>query len=173
MRETLKSIVDLLLSNQNIKIESIISYIVVILGEDEGESENESVTIWNADGELVAIKDYYFKRWMPLVGPKAVEFDKEKSVIGFNVMCDFGYKLWNKQQREIKKQLYFLIDKLELKEIEIKNIANYLTIIKEYRNFIPPTELGFESKDEVLQYLVSIDEHINLKLKASKVLTSF
>ncbi len=169
-KETLHIVVDLMEKNRNSTVENLMPQIESLVTLPK---KSESVTIRNADGEPVAIKDLYFKRWMPLVGPKAVEFDKEKSVIGFNVMCDFGYKLWNKQQREIKKQLYFLIDKLELKEIEIKNIANYLTIIKEYRNFIPPTELGFESKDEVLQYLVSIDEHINLKLKASKVLTSF
>lgn len=108
----------------------------------------------DASGAVVAIHDYYFKRWMPLVGEKAVEFGaKAKTTTGFNTMSKVGVSLWTKQQREAKQAEQALLNQVASGEVAPEDIPAKQAEIEEARKRIEPTDLGFENEDDLLDYL--------------------
>lgn len=122
-------------------------------------------------GNVVAIHDYYFKRWMPLVGDKAVDFGTKKgTTTGFNTMCKVGVSHWTKQQSVADKANVQLledvksgalpVDQIEAKQNEIevarKAIAPAIVEVKDAEGNVTETkELGFATEDEVKAYLAS------------------
>lgn len=123
--------------------------------QSSGTDEPRQITfIKDANGATVAIFDYYFKRWMPLVGEEAVEFgSKASSATGLNNMCKLGVSLWTKQQRRKKQESADLLAKVEAGELEVEDIASEREAIEARAKEIEPTDLGFESRDEVVAYL--------------------
>lgn len=116
----------------------------------------------NTAGETVAIHDYYFKRWMPVVGDKAVEFGKkEKTGSGYNTMSKEGQNLWNKQLREAKNAEVQLLQDVAAGHVAPGDIVAKQAEIAQARASIAPTELGFASKDEVLAYLSSMNVEVD------------
>lgn len=107
-------------------------------------------------GTVVAIRDYYFKRWMPLVGDEAVEFGKKSNTAtGYNTMCKEGLSAWNAQQAVAKKATAQILADVESGDLEPTDIADRRGEIEEKRNAIIDTELGFSTRDEVVEYLES------------------
>ena len=148
-----KSYIDLiefLELNKSKKVEAILPEVYKIVS-----SKNVGSTyIMDVNNKAVAIRCYYFKRWMPLVGPSAVEFGvKTNTKTGFNTMCRLGTNLWTKQNNDAKRQLAELIDKLEDGKLAIDKIKFEKTKIQITRNKIEPTTLGFVEKKEVIKYL--------------------
>lgn len=146
-------IVELLQANEGAKVSKILPQIIELASAKTARSEGANF-IKNEAGETVAIFDYYFKRWMPLVGEKAVEFGaKAKTATGFNTMCKEGVSLWTKQQREAKNALNALLGKVASGEVAATDIAAEQEKIENTRKEIAPTELGFATIDEVNAYL--------------------
>lgn len=108
----------------------------------------------DTNGEVVAVLCGYFKRWMPLVGPEAVEFGAKKgSPTGLNPMSKAGVAAWTKQQAEAKKALAAILVDVEAGTLAASDIAARREEIEAERKQIAQTDAGFESIMEVTDYL--------------------
>lgn len=121
----------------------------------------ELTFIKNNAGETVAIRDYYFKRWMPLVGDEAVAFGKKANAAsGFNSMSVEGLSHWTKQEREASKALANILVDVEAGTLAPDAISDRKEEIEAERKRVEPTTAGFETKEEVIEYLESIGEDL-------------
>lgn len=153
VKKAYQAIVDLLEANREVKVSKILDQVIAMTEAKAARSEG-STFIKNDKGETVAIQDYYFKRWMPLVGPGAVEFGaKAKTATGFNTMCKDGVSHWTKAQRDAKNASADLLKQVSAGAIKPADIAAHQAKIEEGRKAIAETALGFASEDEVRKYL--------------------
>ncbi len=147
-------IIELLEANENKKVKSVLEEVKRLASKST--SSNESVVIRNEAKEVVAIKCYYFKRFMPIIGDSAVEFgNKASSATGLNSMCKAGNKLWTKQQRVAKQAKDQLLPDLFAEKITTVDIERLQEEIEVARKVIEETDLGFATKEECEEYLVS------------------
>lgn len=147
-------IINLLEANENAKVKSILDQVRELASAKVGAREGGSTFIRSVEGNVVAVLDYYFKRWMPLVGEKAVEFGAKKSTsTGLNTMSKAGVSEWTKQQRVAKAAEADLLAKVAAGEIQPADIQAEQAKIEEARKAIAETDLGFAERDEVLAYL--------------------
>ena len=160
IKKTLQPIYDVLVENSNRKVSSILEefqhlFLAKTKG-GEGTGLAQKATLRDASGAVVAIRCYYFKRWMPLVGEAAVEVGtKANSSTGYNSMCKEGTNLWTKQNRIAKQAQADLLARVESGEVAPHEIADAKELIEQERKAIADTELGFATEDEVIEYLVS------------------
>lgn len=153
VKKAFKEFVDLLEANKDKKVSSILPQIIE-LASSRGRSSTGAGVIRDANNNVVAIMDYYFKRWMPIVGPKAVEFGaKAGSNTGLNVMCKEAVSLWTRQQRLAKQANADLLERVKKGEVAITEIEAEQAKIEEQRNTIEPTELGFDDLEQLMKYL--------------------
>lgn len=142
-------------ANKGKKVSDILDEVIALASAKTTRIDGSSF-IKDAKGQTVAIFDYYFKRWMPLVGDKAVEFGaKEKTATGFNSMCKQGVSEWTKQQRVAKQSGADLLVKVAKGEVKPSDIVAEQAKIEEARKAIVKTDLGFADKDALLKYLAS------------------
>lgn len=117
--------------------------------------------IRNVAGEVVGIKDLYFGRWMPLVGDKAVEFGvKTGSSTGMNPMCKLGLSQWSKQQSKARNDSLAILEDLKNGSLELKDIPKREAEIEAEKNAVIETEMGFETKEELVEYLEDEGEEL-------------
>lgn len=155
VKKAYQDIVALLDANRNVKVEKIIDQVIALASAKAGGG-GASTFIKDAAGNTVAILDYYFKRWMPLVGSKAVEFGaKQKTATGFNSMSKEGVSHWTKQQREAKNANSDLLKRVAAGEVSPADIPAEQEKIEAQRKMIAPTELGFDTVDALVEYLRS------------------
>lgn len=157
VKKAFQPIVDLLenavAENPKVTVRSLMKQVIDLTKATVTRGVGSSF-IKDAAGNTVAIHDYYFKRWMPLVGDKAVEFGaKQKTATGFNTMCKEGVSHWTKQQREAKNAETALLTKVASGEIAPSDIAAHQIEIETARKAIVPTELGFATTEELMAYL--------------------
>lgn len=162
IKKAYQDIVTFLEANENVKVKTILDQ-VREMASAKTAREGGSIFIKDASGNVVAILDYYFKKWMPLVGDKAVEFGAKKSTsTGFNTMSKAGVSAWTKQQREASASEANLLARVSSGEVQPTDIGAEQAKIEEARKAIIETDLGFATKEEVLAYLaengVQIDE---------------
>ena len=116
-----------------------------------------SNAVWNDAGEVVAIFDYYFKKWLPLVGEKAVEFGiKAGTVTGYNTMCKVAVSEWTRQQRNAKKANIDLLDRVASGEVKPEEIVTWQSKIEAARVEVGTTEWGFDTREELEVYLYEL-----------------
>lgn len=157
VKKAFQPLVDILTTamenNAKVKVSEVIEQ-VIAEASAKSASRDGTTFIKNAAGETVAIHDYYFKRWMPLVGNAAVEFGKkEKTGSGYNTMSKTGQNLWNKQLREAKNAEAGLLKEVAAGNIQPSDIPAKQKEIEDARKHIEVTEDGFATKAEVLAYL--------------------
>ncbi len=112
-----------------------------------------NIAIRDEHGNVIAINCYYFKKFMPLYGPKAVEFGKKASTnTGYNTMCKEGVSLWTKAQDEAKKAGEELLNKVVAGEIQPGEIVAAREAIEAERKAIPATDLGFDTIEQLNKY---------------------
>lgn len=157
IKKTFQAVHDVLLANQTSTVADVMDQILPLMSAKSRGAATGTQTrtfLKTAEGEVVAILDYYFKRWMPLVGPLAVDFGTKKgSTTGFNSMCKNGLSNWTKQQAEAKKALEQILADVESGELEAADISSRREVIEAERKQIAATDLGFETLDEVKVYL--------------------
>lgn len=138
------------------KIDPAIFDQAVVLMSAKGSSGSGATTyLKDASGKPVAQKCYYFQRWMPLVGDKAVEFGKKaNTATGLNTMSKVGAKLWTKQYNVAKKAKVELIDLVAAEKFAPKDLNAAMAKIDEDRAAIAETKDGFAKLEEVKAYLV-------------------
>lgn len=155
IKKAFQPIVDILETNKNSKVSDILNQVISLASAKTASGAGSSTLIRDKKGTVVAILDYYFKRYMPLVGPKAVEFGKkEKTASGYNTMCKEGVAAWTKQQREAKNAMGELFTKVKSGIIKPADIAAEEAKIEAARKVIAKTDLGFATLEEVKKYLV-------------------
>lgn len=154
IKKAYQSIVAFLEENSDKKVKSILDQVREMTSAKAGVREGGTTFIKDATGATVAILDYYFKRWMPLVGEQAVEFGAKKSTAtGFNTMSKAGVSAWTKQQRVAKEAEAKLLDDVAAGNVKPGDIPAKQAGIEIIRKAIVTTDLGFETKEEVLAYL--------------------
>lgn len=155
IKKAYESIITFLEANQDKKVKAILDEVRELASAKTNRAGGSNY-IKDSTGNVVAILDYYFKRWMPLVGEAAVEFGAKKNTpTGFNTMCKKGVSEWTKQQSEAKKANAQLLTRVAAGEIQPSDIPAEQAAIEQARGNIVETELGFASKEEVLAYLAS------------------
>lgn len=160
IKKSLVPLIDLLTANPNVLVSDILDEAVTIASTKTSSKRTprEQKYIMDTEGNTVAIYDYYFKRWMPLVGPEEVEFGRKVSTkTGFNTMSKQGTALWNKQNSTAKQATLALIDQVTNGELSPENLPEARDAIEAARTLVEPTDLGFDSKEDVLDYLLGQD----------------
>ena len=153
IKKAFVEIVDLLQENKDLKVNKVLDRVLELASTNR--SAAGSTYIMNTVGEPVAILCYYFKRWMPLVGEQQVEFSVKKNTsTGLNSMCKEGNSLWTKQQRVAKQKTSDLLNLVAEGTIKYDSVRDEQAKIESARKEIEATELGFETKEEVIDYLV-------------------
>lgn len=146
-------IVELLEANKDAKVKSIMEQVIALASAKTSRASGDTA-IRDSEGNVVAIQDYYFKRFMPLVGDKAVEFGaKKNSTTGLNTMCKEGVSNWTKQQRVAKQANEELLTRVANGEVKPTDIVAEQARINDERKSIVATELGFETKEQLVKYL--------------------
>lgn len=157
IKKSMQEIYDILDANQTATVASVMPQLEALMStKSRGAAKGESVrtSLRDADGNVVAIRCYYFKRWMPLVGDEAVEFGtKTGTNTGLNSMCKEGVSHWTKQQREAKEATAQILADVEVGTLDASDIAARREEIEAARQAIADTTLGFETLEEVQDYL--------------------
>ncbi len=153
VKKAYAELVAFLEANKDKKVSSVMDQVIAMASAKTARAEGNTF-IKDAQGNTVAILDYYFKRWMPLVGDKAVEFGaKAQTATGFNTMCKEGVSAWTKQQREAKAAGISLLQRVANGEVKPSDIPAEQEKIENARKAIAETTLGFASLEEVQKYL--------------------
>lgn len=153
VKKAYQGIVDLLEANKDKKVSSILDQVIALAAAKTSRSEG-NVFKKDTQGNTVAIFDYYFKRWLPLVGDKAVEFGaKAKTATGFNSMSKLGVSEWTKRERVAKQANADLLNRVASGEVKPSEILAEQAKIEEARKHIVPTDLGFASEEDLMKYL--------------------
>ncbi len=137
-----------LASNEDKKVKSILGEAIEMMSA-KGAGGGATAVHRDAEGNLLAILDYYFKKWLPV---EFVEFGaKTNSATGLNTMCKLGTSLWTKQQREFKKGKENLLEEVAAGDVLPTEIQSKLDELEEARGYIadyPIPELAFDSTED-------------------------
>ena len=140
----------LLLANEDKKVKTIMDQVTALCSA-KGAGGAATSILRNDAGEVVAILDYYFKKWLPV---EFVEFgSKANSASGLNTMCKLGTSLWTKQQREFKKGKEELLNQVSAGEVLPGDIQAHLDELETARGFVadyPVMAIAFESTEDLL-----------------------
>jgi len=140
----------LLVKNKDKKVSEILDLITEMC-----ERQTDDKYVKDSEGNVVAIFDYYFKKWLPT---STVEFGSKASnkATGLNTMCVLGNKLWTQQQTEFKKSKDEILEKImkgdltvEAAEVELQKIESHRQRIQ--MNLCP--EDNFDTVEEVLEFI--------------------
>ena len=137
-----------LTANEDKKVKTILPEAIEMMSA-KGAGGAASSVHRDADGNVVLVHDYYFKKWLPV---EFVEFGKKaNSASGLNTMCKLGTSLWTKQQREFKRGKEQLLEAVAAGEVQPTEIQDKLDELEEARNYIadyPVPEVAFDSVEE-------------------------
>lgn len=157
IKKTMVAIHELLAANKENTVGSIFDELTVLCstkGRASDGSGSVSTFIKDATGKTVAVFDYYFKRWMPLVGDAMVDFGtKASAASGYASMSKEGTSHWTKQQREAKNALANLLTRIEEGDLALTDIGDAKAEIEANRKVIVETEAGFATVEELTAYL--------------------
>lgn len=157
IKKAYEGIIALLELNKEETVASIFDQVVEMASSKTNRSEG-STFLKDDEGNVVAIYDYYFKRWMPLIGDLAVDFGaKAGTSTGLNTMCKEGVSNWTKQNSKAKKAKGDLLDKVSSGEVDPADIKALQAEIETARLAIMETELGFTSKEDLIEYLMDLE----------------
>jgi len=158
-------LIALMEANLEVAVSSIMEKVYELAGPKARGATGASaskVVIRDTDGNVVAIRCYYFKRFMPLIGELTVEFgSKANSATKLNSMCKEGVGCWTSQQRASKTAMSDLLLQVEKGEVKPKDIAAAREAIVAAKDNIVDTELGFATREECIDYLVDNEDTIN------------
>ncbi len=145
------NIINFLRAHKSERVEDILEKVIDLASSNSNGLGKAYIK--DSDGPI-AVKCGYFKRWMPLVGTRAVEFGiKKSSLSGLNSICKEGSSHWTKQNSTAKNSMNDLLSNVENGSLAAENISAEREKIETARLKIEPTESGFETKEEVIEYL--------------------
>lgn len=150
IKKVFQPILDLLNANLDLKVEDIIQDVTAITQAKVGAGGGKASTYHtNDEGQVIAIRCYYFKKWMD---PRVVPFGlKANSGTGLNSMCKEGTAHWTKQQTKAKKDEAALLDRVQSGELAIENLKAERDQIQEDVKHIADTTLPmYDTLEECL-----------------------
>ncbi len=159
-------LVNLLESNADKKVSTILDAVKALC---EGKATGGITFLKDAEGLVIAVKCYYGKTWMPLVGSKAVDFGlKASTAHGFNTMCKAGVNAWTQQNSASKKANAALLEDVKAGTVEPSAIEGLQAEIAAERAAIKPeiAALGFSTVADLVDYLST--EH-NVEFDATAI----
>lgn len=166
IKKAYEAIVKFMQDNDQKKVSTILPAIIDMCTAKRASSANTYIK--DVDGQVVAIFDTFYKKWMALVGDEAVDFgSKAGSPTGFSNTCKEGNNEWTKLNRKRKNALASILDELKSGDLEPAGITDReVQIQKEFDAAIEAatTEKGFDTKEDVLEYLE--DEGIEVLVTA-------
>lgn len=124
-----------------------------------------AVAVYDNKGKVVGLYDYFLKRWLPLVGEKAVEFGpKAGTSTGYQGMSKLALSAYTSQQRIAKNAELELLpqviagtvkpEEIPAKQAEIEAARTATpTVVKDGETEIQVASLGFATMDELKSYL--------------------
>ena len=138
----------MLVENEDKKVKTIMPDLIELMSAKTAGGGASSVHR-DSNGDVVAILDYYFKKWLPV---NLIEFGaKANSATGLNTMCKMGVSLWTKQQRDFKKGKEDLLTEVGLGNVLPTDIQAALDDLETERAYIadfPVPEAAFDSIEE-------------------------
>ena len=164
VKKAFQPIIDILEANKDNPVSAVLARIMEIAEAKVTRTQGD-IAIYDKKGKVVALFDYFLKRWMPLVGEKAVEFGpKAGTTTGFQGMSKIGLSLWTSAQRKAKAAELALLTQVAKGEIQPSDIPAKQAEIEESRKTTPETytegtevrnvsDLGFATQEEVTAYL--------------------
>jgi hypothetical protein len=156
VKKSFVTLVTFLEANKDRVINEVLAEVIGLASgkKSAGATKKASnIAIRDEHGNVIAINCYFFKKFMPLYGPKAVEFGKKASTnTGYNTMCKEGVSLWTKAQDVAKKAGEELLNKVVSGEIKPADIVTAREAIEVERKAIPATELGFDTVEQLNKY---------------------
>lgn len=106
----------------------------------EGSGGKATTFVKNAEGVVVAIRDFYFGKWFdPRVVPTGL---KANTPSGYNSMSKAGLNQWTKQQNDAKKAKDALLAAVGAGEIAADQVSAKLQEIEEARAAIIEAPVG-------------------------------
>lgn len=153
IKKAYQDIVTLLQDNEDSYVRDILPQVVELASAKSGGGGGKASTFHkDEDGNVVAIKCYYFGLWMD---PAVVEFGaKSSSATGLNSMCKEGSSRWTKQQRDAKKAKEQLLTDLANGDVEATDLPQLMDEIEEAKNAVAePSDavVGYETLEELLE----------------------
>ena len=154
IKKSFVEIIEYLQENKNKKVSSVLDRIVEYASK-KTTRENSTTHIRDTNNNVVGIRDWYFKTWMPITGENAVKFGtKANTSTGLNTMCKEGVRNWSKQRSVLKKAKEQLLIKVTEGEILPSDIPDETKKIEAEASIIKPTELTqFETQEELIEHL--------------------
>lgn len=166
VKKAFQPIINLLQANLDEKVSDVIEQVIELTAA-KSRAGGAQTFHRDEDGNVVAIFDYYFKKWMPL---SHIEFGKKaNSASGYNTMCKEGVSNWTKQQREFKSGQTQLLEELMESAITQEEAQERNAALEEAKNRIVPhsTGIGFETLEECLEADTDeLDEMVQAALDA-------
>lgn len=155
IKKAYQSIIDLLEANKSATVADIFEQAVSLASAKVGTGGGGKPSTFHAaeDGTVLAVFDYYFKKWM---SPLVVEFGaKKNSASGLNSMCKEGVSNWTKQRREYDKVKETILERVLAGDLSPENAkAEQQTAEQAVTDILPHSEgYGFDSLEACLEDL--------------------
>lgn len=151
IKKAFQPIVELLQANEHLTVGEILPQVVGLASAKTGSGGGKATTFHRDEaGVVVAIKDYYFNKWMD---PRVAEFgEKKTSASGYNSMSKEGTSNWTKQNNAAKKAKEELLTRVQSGEVAPDAITAEMEAIETARQAIVPREdgYGFDTLEECL-----------------------
>lgn len=159
IKKAYKEIVSLLEANRDQQVSDVIDSVIELASAKTGGGGGKASAFHRAeDGTVLAVRDFYFKRW---VSPLVMEFgEKKSSPSGLNSMSKEGVSKWTKQQREYKKASEDLLQQMLTGELTQDELPAHMEEIEQAREEIQPIESveGYEGFDNLDACLADLSE---------------
>jgi len=162
IKKVFQPIIELLEANKDKRVSAVLNDILSLASVKQTRERASETFLVDATGAVVAIRDFYFKRWMPLVGKKAVEFAAKKgSKTGLSGLSTIGQSKFNAAKSRALKEEKELMDKIISGEIKVENAQAEREAIQSRRETPTPVldaegndvTPGFATLEECVDYL--------------------
>lgn len=158
IKKAYKEIVSLLEANRDVQVSEVIDQVIEFASAKTGGGGGKASAFHRAeDGTVLAVRDFYFKKW---VSPLIMEFgEKKSSPSGLNSMSKEGVSKWTKAQREFKKANDGLLQQMLDGSLAQEDLADEVAKIETAREEILPIESveGYEGFDDLDECLADLE----------------
>lgn len=159
IKKVFQPIIALLEENKEQKVKSILAKVIEMSQVKQTRDRVSKTYIKDVNGKVVAIRDFYFGRWMPLVGDKAVEFNPKKdSPTGYGSLSKLGQAKFSAAKNLAMKEERELLNRLMNGEVlsaeQIKEARDAIQHKRE-NPVVDETTPGFATIEEVIEYLAA------------------
>ena len=152
IRKPYKEVYEKLLDNKNEKVSKVLPEIEILI--KSRQVAQIRMHIRDGNKKVVAVHDSYFKRWMPLVGPDAVQFGKRNlSNTGLTPMCLDATREYSRKLAKAKTAATDLLGAVRKGDCLPEDIPDRQSQIEWEKNQRSTTDKGFKTKEEVIEYL--------------------